>query len=605
MAHESTQSAWYSRLAKLLVEPHPSIKDPSDRRLVMLLAVYNLLSLPTGPVIRVIRPDLPESFTGFIVGLCFAFYVLSRSAYAFSVLEVQMFSAIGIPIFLCAVSPSRQGVHFIFLFPVLLSTLLHSLRTLSICAGISYASFIIVTHIVPPTEPTIRGSSMLILFLLMSVIIITKYHIKSEEQERERLKEQDRRKYLTLVDSTFDGIATITHGLFNYVSPGFAQVFSIIPSETYGQSASAFFQSTLKTEEPLDTQLRLFSALNSKGQMRFVQMIAKQVSDDETVIAVRDVTVEQDDNLRRLLLERITSTGMIASSVAHEMNTPLMIAQNQIERSINAVSSFDENTANRLTSATAALDQIESILRDLRWFVDSGSKQHTTTPKTAIENAIRLAHHRIQHRTTLSVNVDNLPPLAIPEGKLSQIIINLIFNAAKARREDQEMIEIEVKAEVLDSEVKLTVADNGIGIPKHLHQRIFSPFFTTNASEGMGLGLALCQSIIHNAKGRMELSSEPQHGTRFTLYIPVYESNQAQHTQGPLSVAESKPARRRQPDKNLRILIIESHPHALNMMGEILHTQSVYLHRDAHTALDTHDLTALDLILCDARLPAG
>ena len=243
-----------------------------------------------------------------------------------------MLSAISIPIFLCAVSPSRQGVHFVFLFPVLLSTLLHSLRTLSICAGISFASFIIVTHFVPPTEPTVRESSMLLLFLLMSVVIITKYHTKSEEQERERLKEQDRRKYLTLVDSTFDGIATITNGLFNYVSPGFAQVFSIVPSETYGQRASTFFQSTLKTEEPLDAELRLFSALNSKGQMRFVQMIAKSVSDEETVIAVRDVTVEQDDNLRRLLLERITSTGMIASSVAHEMNTPLMIAQSQIER---------------------------------------------------------------------------------------------------------------------------------------------------------------------------------------------------------------------------------------------------------------------------------
>ena len=72
--------------------------------------------------------------------------------------------------------------------------------------------------------------------------------------------------------------------------------------------------------------------------------------------------------------------------------------------------------------------------------------------------------------------MDNLPPLAIPEGKLSQIIINLMFNAANVRRDDQEMIEI-AKAEVVGPEVKLTLADNGVGIPKHLHQRIFFAFF--------------------------------------------------------------------------------------------------------------------------------
>ena len=180
-------------------------------------------------------------------------------------LRVQMLSAPVFRSFLCAVSPSRQGVHFVFLFCFALNAIALT-QTLSICAGISFASFIIVTHFVPPTEPTVRESSMLLLFLLMSVVIITKYHTKSEEQERERLKEQDRRKYLTLVDSTFDGIATITNGLFNYVSPGFAQVFSIVPSETYGQRASTFFQSTLKTEEPLDAELRLFRHSTPKGK---------------------------------------------------------------------------------------------------------------------------------------------------------------------------------------------------------------------------------------------------------------------------------------------------------------------------------------------------
>ena len=103
----------------------------------------------------------------------------------------------------------------------------------------------------------------------------------------------------------------------------------------------------------------------------------------------------------------------------------------------------------------------------------------------------------------------------------------------------------------------------------------------------------------------MELTSEPQQGTRFTLHIPIHESHQPQRGQVSVLVREPKSTRRRESDKDIHILIIESHSLALNMMGEILNTKSVYLHDDANTALNTHDLSSIDLILCDARLPAG
>lgn len=509
-------------LSKLLIEPHLSVSDPAERRLILLLAIYNLITIPTGPILGVIRPTLPEHLCVLILGVCTFFYVLSRSPYALVAVRFQILTSVAIPILFASIVPDRVSVHFTFLLPVLLSMLLYSLRILVLCSATSLSGFLIVTHMFPGADPTQRSSSLLMLTILVSTIIITRYHLQWLEQERELRKEQSRKKFLALVHSTFDGIATVEERVFTHVSEGFATVFSDDPANITQRSVSEFLESTLKTSEQLDDELRLFSAVNSKGEMRFIQIIEEQVDAVESIIAVRDVTVEQDDNLHRLLMERITSTGMIASSVAHELNTPLMIAQSQIERSIQEVITQPDKVHKRLASATVALNQMESILADLRWFVDSGAVTHTADPKNVIQNAIRLAHHRIQHRTTLTTELDNLPALAISESKLSQVIINLVFNAAKARRPNQDTVGIWITGTAVGDDVEFVIRDDGIGIAKHLQQRIFAPFYTTSKSEGMGLGLALCQSIIHNAHGRIELNSEPGVGTTFTLRIPQH-----------------------------------------------------------------------------------
>lgn len=580
------------RLSILLITPHSSVTDQADRRLVLLLSVYNLVTVPLGPLVSIIRPSMPTFLWVAVFIICLSFYLLSRSAYALIATKVQILTSVAIPIVFAALIPDRASVHFSFLLPVLLSMLLYSLQTLVICSTTSLVSFLVVTHFFQAANPTLRSGSFIMLTLLTSILIMTRYHLHWLEHERELRKEQNRRKYLALVHSTFDGIATVSQSTFTYVSEGFAAVFSESPTDIMNRSVTDFLESTLKTSEQLDDELRLFSAVNSNGEMRFIQIISEQVDAMETIIAVRDVTVEQDENLHRLLMERVTSTGMIASSVAHEMNTPLMIAQSQIERSIQAVEALPGPVFERLSSANSALNQIESILKDLRWFVDSGAIDYTPVPKSAIQNAIRLARHRIQHRTTLVVELDNLPALSIPEGKLSQVIINLVFNAAKAVASDQDAVKIWITGRTIGDDVELVIRDNGVGIPTHLHQRIFAPFFTTDESEGMGLGLALCQSIIHTAKGRMELSSEPGEGTTFKLRIPIH------------SGSFSETSVERDPLLPQHIVVIESHDQVLEMIGEFLSEQHVSLCKNVNEGIASIDHNTV-LVICDARLPGG
>ena len=155
------------------------------------------------------------------------------------------------------------------------------------------------------------------------------------------------------------------------------------------------------------------------------------------------------------------------------------------------------------------------------------------------------------------------------------------------------MVKIWITGRIIGDDVELIVRDNGIGIPKHLHQRIFAPFFTTDESEGMGLGLALCQSIIHTVKGRMELSSEVGLGTSFTMRIPIYDMGHAEQRTSDAHVGSPT-----------RIVVIDNHLQVLDMMADFLSDYDVSVFRDIDAAIPTIDQNT-SLILCDARLPSG
>ena len=273
------------------------------------------------------------------------------------------------------------------------------------------------------------------------------------------------------------------------------------------------------------------------------------------------------------------------------MNTPLMIAQRQLDIAASAASLSDE-LHNRLTSATSALDQIESILGDLRWFIQSSPKMYTEDPSSVIRNAVKLARHRIQYDTGIELDLPDLSPLSISAGKLSQVIINLIFNASKARRPEQKMVQIKIEATETDGWLKLSVSDDGCGIPSHLQQRVFDPFYTSRFDEGMGLGLAICQSLVSNAGGRIELDSTVGEGTCFSIHLPT-ELN--------FKVEATRPALTRIPPKS--VLVVDDNEELLDVMNDLLSPNKVTLCSTVDAAKQAMGYEDFDAVICDIMMP--
>jgi len=119
----------------------------------------------------------------------------------------------------------------------------------------------------------------------------------------------------------------------------------------------------------------------------------------------------------------------------------------------------------------------------------------------------------------------NLPPLRGHKGKLQQVLLNLLRNAADAVRNGGR---IEVSTALRDGRVVLEVLDDGVGIREEDLGRVFDPFFTTKGrGKGTGLGLAISYGIVHEHDGDMQVESAPGEWTRFRIELPVLQTARA------------------------------------------------------------------------------
>jgi len=117
--------------------------------------------------------------------------------------------------------------------------------------------------------------------------------------------------------------------------------------------------------------------------------------------------------------------------------------------------------------------------------------------------------------------------MCVPE-EMNQVLTNLIQNAIEAVPNDGTG-RVWVQGKNIEEKVVLSVKDNGVGIPKEIKERIFSPFFTTKTErQGMGLGLSIVWQIVHKCGGTITVESEPSQGALFTVTLP--RAHQAQKT---------------------------------------------------------------------------
>lgn len=279
-------------------------------------------------------------------------------------------------------------------------------------------------------------------------------------------------------------------------------------------------------------------AQNEKEEKSRYQNTAEQLEKNLQKIREQSLRMEEmEDQLRQA--DRLAVVGELSASLAHEVRNPLGSIRGIVDILKDELPPNKE-TANFLNIMVQETERLNEVVENYLRFAGQKSSQvisfdiRETIKNTELLLANRARKNQITIKTRLPEK--ELPLTGVP-GQLQQVLMNLALNSIQAMPDGGE-ISVEVERlrtksqggeKASDSkntnEIRISISDNGKGISEPDIERIFKPFYTTR-QDGTGLGLAIVKRIIDQNNWRIEVESEINKGSTFSIYIPVEENNQ-------------------------------------------------------------------------------
>lgn len=236
----------------------------------------------------------------------------------------------------------------------------------------------------------------------------------------------------------------------------------------------------------------------------------------------------ESTHLQLLHAEKLSATGKMAASMAHEFNNPIFGIRNVLEKILRRVQ-MEDNNKRFVKLAIQECDRVTMLIRKvLDFHSPSPDKKEWMDVHESIDDMIHLIQKRFSLRDIHLVKeyAADLPRIEVVPDQFMQVILNILQNAEEAIPKNGGRITITTSA--TNDEVQIQIKDTGTGIPTRVINNIFDPFFTTKPSvKGTGLGLSVTYGIIKKHKGEILVDSLPGRGTTFTICLPVKKDKSA------------------------------------------------------------------------------
>jgi signal transduction histidine kinase len=239
------------------------------------------------------------------------------------------------------------------------------------------------------------------------------------------------------------------------------------------------------------------------------------------LILLDDVTERAALEQRLVQTDKLSSIGLLAAGVAHEVNTPLAVISNYAQMLAKQIDAADPKTRllDKIAKQTFRASEIVNSL--LNFSRTSKTEFEEVDIQRVIRETMSLVEHQLE-KAGVDVVLENdaaLPPIRGNFGKMQQVFLNLILNARDAMEEGGRL---RIAARAENGHVCVDVMDTGKGIATEDLTRIYDPFFTTKAArKGTGLGLAVTYGIVREHGGVIHADSKPGEGTTFSIELPV------------------------------------------------------------------------------------
>jgi len=373
------------------------------------------------------------------------------------------------------------------------------------------------------------------------------------DRKRSEVRLRNKKNELqTIFDSVNDGVIVFDHnGLiqnFNHICPQF------FPEKILsGRSCRDIFHPELAESPdscPVELALRgervettLVSPQHG-NKIRYIDVTANPIHDalgekTRALVFFRDVTLKRLQELQLIQTDKMSSIGVLATGVAHEINNPLTSVAGYAEALLRRFSDEPALRENRLLDVFPKY--LEVIVREsyqckriIGSLLNFGRKSNGIVGRAEINGILLEILELLQHQSNYgNIEVvtklqENIPLIPCDPSELRQICMNLLINACHSIKE-KGLVEITTKHSIDEQAVYIQVRDTGCGIAQDVIDRIWDPFFTTKEpGKGTGLGLALTYNIVKRLGGEISVKSNVGAGSQFTVRLPVCHGQESQ-----------------------------------------------------------------------------
>lgn len=402
---------------------------------------------------------------------------------------------------------------------------------------------------------------------------------KTEAQSNARSFQQQNIQMQAILDNAGEGIITLDSNCdilsFN---PAASNIFGFQQDQVIGRCFTSLLADFTKEQclAVFKTQAERFESIEHRGiradGSEFVlELTMSRVEDGDSskmIAIVRDRTKRKFLEAKLAFAQKMESVGQLAAGVAHEINTPIQYVGDNTQFLSSAfddiesvlalldelLKQFDdksdlapmmatirrvyetkdlqflrEEVPQAIQQSISGANQVAKIVRAMKEFSHPGTEKKTSfCVNQALDSTLSVSKNEWKYLTTIETDFEpDLPKCFGFPGDLNQAFLNLIVNAAQAiderRQLDPEFQGIlQIKTRSLPDWIEATIVDNGCGMSDSVREKIFDPFFTTKpVGKGTGQGLSITHSIVvEKHKGQLEVQSEPNVGTTFTIRIP-------------------------------------------------------------------------------------
>lgn len=398
----------------------------------------------------------------------------------------------------------------------------------------------------------------------------------TEQNQVLQILQESENKYRTLLDKLNDAVYLLVDNRFELVNNKFLELLEISYEDLTAKDFKLFNYIAPKSRKKvLERQKRLknnekvnevyeFTLLTKSGKEKEVEASVSYINYQGKIATqgiLRDITEKRRLETEVRHSQKMEAIGTLAAGIAHEINTPSQFVNDNLtfmknvfseikniltlakdisrgkqetEKLKNLIEQADldyllDEIPNAINQSIEGVQRIAKIVGAMREFSHERPNEFVSVDlHNLINNTITISRNAWKYVADLETDFDtNIPPVKCLPGDMNQVIVNMIVNATHAIedkvKDTQSKGLITIKTELMKENVKISILDNGKGIPENIISRIFDPFFTTKeVGKGTGQGLAIAYDIIVNKHhGTLDVKSKIGEGTEFIIIIPI------------------------------------------------------------------------------------